>query len=321
MVSRIKTGLSKLHTINNRNAKPGIQRPAVGLTEVPNIDPEPLKFQVTGSNKTGHVSYNDPRFDYSYKGFCSIVCGIIDMSMEHHILHGDFNLIVDEPQTLQLFDSISTRTEETYDLGEMWLERYFNKELYQSEYNAHTLANIENLKLKNFVYKNVLKIKDEYLRVFESKRNELEITNDTLGIQIRGTDKKDELPEIKLEKIYNLIDQHIVDKVFVSTDDKMYLDAVKTRYGTRLIYDTSVSISDDRRPLHFNSTTRAKINEEVLSNVHLLSSCGTLLYSFSNVSLLALILGANNFKGIYNINGQAKRQHLQLSSIWPFSRG
>lgn len=252
--------------------------------------------------KTGYISYTNPRFNYSYKGFCSIVCGIIDMAVEHYILNGDFNLVVNEPQTLELFDIVSPNTKEIYDLGGMWLERYFNHQIYQPEYNAHTPANIDNLKLKNKVYTNVLRIKNEYLDLFENKRRNYQIDKNTLGIQIRGTDKKTELPEIRLEKIYKLIDENIMDKIFVATDDKMYLDSIISRYGSRVIYDSSIKISNNKQPLHLNTPNRSLINQEVLSNVYLLSCCNSLLYSFSNVSLLALIMGVNNFNIIHHLN-------------------
>jgi hypothetical protein len=253
-------------------------------------------------NKTGYISYNDSRFNYSYKGFCSIVCGIIDMSMEHYILNDNFNLIINESQTLGLFDNISLNTKEIYDLDKMWLEKYFNQQIYHKEYTAHTPANLDNLKLKNKVYTNILKIKNEYLNLFENKRKLLNIDKNTLGVQIRGTDKKNELPEITLEKIFNMIDSRIEDKVYVATDDKFYLDALIKRYNDRIIYDTTVSISDNKQPLHLNTSNRTQINLEVLSNVYLLSCCESLLYSFSNVSLLALIMGVNNFKTFDYLN-------------------
>jgi hypothetical protein len=224
------------------------------------------------------------------------------MSMEHYILNGNFNLIVNEPQTLDLFDVVSPNNKEIYDLGAMWLERYFNQQIYQSGYNAHTPANIDNIKLKNNVYKNILKIKDEHLELFESKRKTYKIDKNTLGIQIRGTDKKTELPEISLEKIYQLIDENIIDKIFVATDDIIYLDAILNRYGSKVVYDSSITISNNKQPLHLNTLNRPLINQEVLSSVYLLSCCGSLLYSFSNVSLLALIMGVYNFKNIQHLN-------------------
>jgi hypothetical protein len=252
--------------------------------------------------KTGYISYSDPRFNYPYKGFCSIVCGIIDISLEHYVLYNNFNIEINEPQTLKLFDNISPKTNKTYNAGSWWLERYFSNQIYQPEYNAHTPANIDNLKIKNKVYNEILKIKDEYLEVFEIKRKRYNIDENTLGIQIRGTDKKNELPEIKIENVCSMIDNNQKEKIFVATDDKMYLDALIERYGSRITYDSSITISNNKEPLHLNTSNRPKINEEVLSSVYLLSCCGSFLYSFSNVSLLALIMGVNNFETFNHLN-------------------
>ena len=252
--------------------------------------------------ETGYISYSDPRFNYPYKGFCSIVCGIIDMALEHYVERDNFNIEVSESQTLNLFDNISPKTNKTYDVGSWWLERYFSNHIYQGEYNAHTPANIDNLKIKNKVYTNILKIKDEYLEKFEKKKIELGIDKDTLGIQIRGTDKKQELPEIQIESIFNSIDSTQKEKIFVATDDRYYLDSLLNRYGSRIIYDDSLQISSGSQSIHHNCSNRSQVNIEVLSSVYLLSNCKYFLYSFSNVSLLALILGVNNFQFIDYLN-------------------
>ena len=252
--------------------------------------------------ETGHISYSDSRFNYPYKGFCSIVCGIVDMALEHYIVNNNFNIEISESQTLNLFDNISPKTEINYDVGSWWLERYFSNQIYQGQYNAHTPANIENLKTKNKVYSNILKIKDEYLIKYQNKKLQLGIDDDTLGVQIRGTDKSEEIPEIKLENIFALIDSTQKEKIFVATDDKKYLDSLMNRYDKRIIYDSSLAISHNSQALHHNCTNRSQINEEVLSSVYLLSGCSHFLYSFSNVSLLALIMGANNFKFIDYLN-------------------
>ena len=252
--------------------------------------------------KTGHVSYSDSRFNYSYKGFCSIVCGIVDMCLEHYIHNDNFNIEIFEDQTLNFFDNISPRTDQSYEVGPWFLERFFSNQIYQDQYNAHTPANIENIKLKNKVYNSTLKIKDQYLDKFNEKKNFLGIDKNTLGVQIRGTDKKQELPEIQVESIFKLIDQTDKQKIFVATDDQYYLDQLLNRYGSRVIYDSSLQISSGSKSLHHNCLDRVRINEEVLSSVYLLSECEHFLYSFSNVSLLALIIGANNFKFIDYLN-------------------
>ena len=121
-------------------------------------------------------------------------------------------------------------------------------------------------------------------------------------MQIRGTDKNRELPEIRAKVIFDLIEQNQNHKIFVSTDDKKYLDLLLDRYGNRIIYDSSLQISSNSQSLHHNCLDRSKINEEVLSSVYLLSTCKYFLYSFSNVSLLALIMGVNNFKFMDYLN-------------------
>jgi len=252
--------------------------------------------------ETGYISYSDSRFNYPYKGFCSIVCGIIDMALEHYVVNGNFNIEVAESQTLNLFDNISSKTNKSYNVGSWWLERYFSNQIYQGQYNAHTPANVDNLKIKNKVYNNILKIKDEYVEKFENKRIDLGIDEDTLGVQIRGTDKKEELPEIKIESIFNLIDSNDKERIFVATDDKYYLDCLLNRYGSRIIYDDTLQISSGSQSIHHNCSNRSQVNEEVLSSVYLLSKCSHFLYSFSNVSLLALILGINDFQFIDYLN-------------------
>lgn len=252
--------------------------------------------------ETGYISYSDPRFNYPYKGFCSIVCGIIDMALEHYIVNDNFNIEISENQTLELFDNISPKTNQTYNTGSWWLERYFSNQIYQGQYTAHTPANLDNLKIKNKVYTHILKIKDEYLNKFENKRLQLGINDNTLGIQIRGTDKKQELPEIEIQNIFNLIDGVEKEKIFVATDDKYYLDCLIDRYGVRIVYDDSLQISSGSQSIHHNCSNRSQVNEEVLSSVYLLSKCSYFLYSFSNVSLLALIMGVNNFQFVDYLN-------------------
>lgn len=252
--------------------------------------------------ETGYISYSDSRFNYPYKGFCSIVCGIIDMALEHYVVNDNFNIEISESQTLSLFDNISPKNNHTYEVGSWWLERYFSNQIYECEYNAHTPANLDNLKIKNKVYNHILKIKDEYVDRFDRKKLELGIDEDTLGIQIRGTDKKQELSEIQIQSIFGSIDKVDKQKIFVATDDKYYLDGLLNRYGERIVYDNSLQISSGSESIHHNCLNRSQINEEVLSSVYLLSNCSHFLYSFSNVSLLALIMGVNNFQFVDYLN-------------------
>jgi hypothetical protein len=251
------------------------------------------------------ITLQDPRFNYSYKGFCSIVCAIIDIALEHYSVYDNLNCNIFESQTLKLFDNVYEDGDDEYDAGSWWLDRFFQNQLHHSDYTAHTIANVENLKLKNKVFDSILKIKDDKRKLFEKKFTDLGITNKTLGIQIRGTDKKNEIPEPGIDNIIQKIDRYFdmvdIQNIFLATDDIKYLNPIKERYGNMVTYDDTIHISSDNAPLH-NLPNRDIINEEVLSSVFILSSCSHFLYSFSNVSLLALIMGANHHKTILNLN-------------------
>lgn len=252
-----------------------------------------------------HINLQDSRFNYSYKGFCSIICAVIDIALEHYRVYGNISCFVSDAQILELFDNVGEFNELNYDAGSWWLNRFFSNQLHDSEYNAHTLANTDNLKIKNKVLDSILQIKSEKLIQFEERHSTLGITDETLAIQIRGTDKKNEILEPNIDTIINKIDYYLkigkVKNIFLSTDDKKYLDLILQKYQDLVIYDNKIHISSDGIPLH-TLPKRNIINEEVLLSVYLLSKCGHFLYSFSNVSLLALIIGVNNFKSILNIN-------------------
>ena len=143
---------------------------------------------------TVQITLDDPRYNYSYKGFCSIVCAIIDIALEHYSVYGDCDCEIAESQTLELFNSVHTGESE-YDAGPWWLERFFANELHHSEYSAHTVANPSNLSLKNMILQNILSIKKDKLLKFDNKYKSLGITDRTLAVQIRGTDKSTEIEE------------------------------------------------------------------------------------------------------------------------------
>jgi hypothetical protein len=251
------------------------------------------------------ITLQDPRFNYSYKGFCSIVCAIIDIALEHYSVYNNLNCCVFESQTLKLFGNIYEDSGDEYDAGSWWLNRFFENRLHHSTYSAHTIANVENLKLKNKVFNSILEIKENKKKVFNQKFIDLGIADKTLGIQIRGTDKKTEIPEPDIDNIIKKIDEYFnlvdIENIFLATDDIKYLNSLKERYGSLLLYDDMIHISSNDFPLH-NLPNRDIINEEVLSSVFILSRCNHFLYSFSNVSLLALIMGANHHHTILNLN-------------------
>jgi hypothetical protein len=155
------------------------------------------------------------------------------------------------------------------------------------------------------ILQNILSIKKEKLLKFDNKYKSIGITDRTLAVQIRGTDKNTEIEEPDIDNIIHKIDSYfesdLIDNIFLATDDIKFFDKLKSHYGDLLLYDNEVRMSDDGTPLH-RLPDRDVVNEEVLSNVYILSRCKHFLYSFSNVSLLALIMGANTQVTIVNLN-------------------
>jgi hypothetical protein len=252
-----------------------------------------------------NITLQNPSFSYGCKGFCSIVCGIIDIALEHYYEFDNVNCFVDDNQVLKLFNNNFEFFEDNYDSGSRFLSKYFSSSLRCSQHTAHTLANIEDLKLKNFIFNSILSVKDELKEKFNKKFDDLGITENTLGVQIRGTDKKNEVDEPSIDNIIKKIDFYFetlhIKNIFLTTDDIRYLNGLLDKYKDLIIFDDTNMISETHLPLHV-LPDRDRINEEVLSSVYLLSKCSHFLYSFSNVSHLALIMGVHNFQSITNLN-------------------
>lgn len=251
----------------------------------------------------GIATLTNQKFNYPYKGFCSIVNQLIDICYEHYKQYNNFEILIKDEYVEKLFD-FSYFGEFTYDASDVWLDKFFSNSLCYS-FNAHTEANIDFLKSRNFVFENILKIKKEKIDYFENVLKIQFLSKNNLGIQIRGTDKKTELPEPNNKKILSMIDNCIqnnnIQNIFLSTDDEKYLNLLKNRYGNVVKYNNKNFISTDGYPIHFKFD-KQEINEQVLSDVYLLSKCEHFLYCYSNVSYLALTMGINNFKSIGLIN-------------------
>ena len=254
----------------------------------------------------GKLNLNDTRFNYSHKGFTSIVNQIIELAKIHFDIYKNYNVIVEDYQLLDLFDNVYqiNPTDITYEVSPIFFDNFYNG-FYNDAKTAHTLVNIEDLKTRNPF--NFLTIKNDILIKFEDTKKKYFGNDKILGVQIRGTDKQTELPKISIENVLNKIDEAFyedtsLNKIFVATDEYIYLSAIINKYGyEKVIYNTNNTISYDGKPLHM-SPNRNKINFEVMSDVYLLSRCDYILYSFSNVSFLALSMVNDYNKPFKNLN-------------------
>jgi hypothetical protein len=239
----------------------------------------------------GKITLNNSRYKYHNKGFTSIVNEIIGLSKIHYSKWGNYKVIVEDTQVLELFENIYTpeETDIFYDVSDIFF-RDFDRGNFNNLYNAHTLVNIEDIKTKKV--SNILKLKPTINRLLETTKKTIIGEDKYVGLQIRGTDKSTEIPRIEIENVYRHIDKSLlfddeIKKVFLSTDDIYYREMLLKKYGND--------------PIH-KKNDRKRVNFEVMSDVYILSKCDYLLYCFSNVSFLALSMMNDYNKKIININ-------------------
>jgi hypothetical protein len=114
----------------------------------------------------------------------------------------------------------------------------------------------------------------------------------TVGIHLRGTDKRDEYltPSIELfcAAAQRIADMHENAQFFIATDDAALLEQARALLrGPIVTYDSFKS--PNGFPLHFlpAKNGKARLGEEVLIDALLLSRCNHMIHSSSNVSIAA----------------------------------
>lgn len=253
------------------------------------------------------ANLKNPTYNYGYKGFTSIVTQFIDMAKMHVKMHQNYRFLVQDHQVLSFYDNVFTpeNHEDSYNVGDVFLSKLFNGEI-DSKFNAHTLADQDDLIERSQMLRSILRIKHDLQLKFEEKAEKLSIGKDTLGVQVRGTDKKVEISPPSVDRIIDHISKIIcenrsIKKIYVATDDANYLFPIKEKFKDQVIFDIEKDISYDGNPLHY-SGDRNKRNEQVLEDAYLLSKVDHFLYSFSNVSQLALIIGVDQHITRFNLN-------------------
>jgi hypothetical protein len=232
-------------------------------------------------------------------GFCVILNNSINVCLQYYKIYKNYNLYLDIPELDQIFDFGNQNIENIENIENfepIWINSNFD-----NSSNAHVVCDIQKLREKNRIFNLFFPFKN--LDFFENESNKF-INDTTLGLHIRGTDKFTEIvpPNIDsvISNIRSILNDSIVNNIFLATDDKYYKDIILNEFGD-LVKTRDVTISLDRKPIHFIDD-RSNINLEVMTDVYLLSKCSHFFYCFSNVSYSALILGIDNFKKIECIN-------------------
>lgn len=111
----------------------------------------------------------------------------------------------------------------------------------------------------------------------------------TIGIHLRGTDKKREVRQIDPLLILNHANE-LADKIgdncqfFVATDEARLLELAQNTLHRNVIFYDSIR-STNGKPVHINADNPAIMGEQVLIEAKLLSECNYFLHTLSNVSM------------------------------------
>ena len=129
----------------------------------------------------------------------------------------------------------------------------------------------------------------------------LEITDNILGVHIRGTDYRSNYKnhpvflgsEDYYEKIDGALKKHGFKKLFLATDDEILLDEFIRHYGEeQIIYSKNVERGRGQVGIHTNQNktkTPYYLGLDVIGDMCALSSCGGIVSGMSQVSLIARI--------------------------------
>lgn len=121
-----------------------------------------------------------------------------------------------------------------------------------------------------------------------------------IGVHYRGTDKWDEAPREEFEIILN----HIFDvsnklkqnnpliedddiKVFIATDENKFLNFMKRKIPSKILFDENIMRSYTLSPVHKIDGFGYKKGEDALIDCLILARCHTLIKTSSNLSLFS----------------------------------
>lgn len=182
-------------------------------------------------------------------------------------------------------------------------------------HSAHHVASKANLTAKKGAMDSILALKD--IETLEDQVMNL-IAPGTLGIHLRGTDKRSEVIPPSMMSIRQSIDSfiraHPVNHIFLSTDDFKYVKFME-RYWPDLVVPRDYPMpKNNRKPLHLNLGSDAEVlqaDQTAIKDAVALAHCDFFMYSASNLSHFALILGADCHREIQSLpSTQSKMRSL-----------
>lgn len=232
-------------------------------------------------------------------GICAIINEAVNICQYHVNKFGNYDVLIDSAELSNIFDFKIKYHKSLY----TWDIRsdYVNSGI-RNPSNAHTVFKSKLVQEKRAILNSLFFLKNNDKMILDTDK----FVNDrTLGIHLRGTDKIGEVKPVDISKLFTKIDFMItekkIDNIFLATDDQWYLNLLLDKYSELLLFDYNKIFSKNGKPIHFKRN-RKNINQEVIRDCLTLSKCPYFIYSFSNVSYLALTMGVGDFKEVYCAN-------------------
>jgi hypothetical protein len=190
--------------------------------------------------------------------------------------------------------------------GSNWWEYYFKPITVGNDYQTKPLITAQGTEACNYAFnlefnlsrKAVNEIIKKYIFVRKRLLNVVDnfisshFKGQVIGVHYRGTDKCGEAPRAS----YAVMEEHINSaiasfndnnnvQIFIATDEEDFIDYMKERYPSRVIYFENAIRSRDGNPVHLHSQENYKKGEDALLDCLLLSKCNLLIKTSSNLSL------------------------------------
>ncbi len=207
------------------------------------------------------------------------------------------------------------------------------KEVYQSQnvfitsdkfFHFFSYSIYQDVELTK-ILQNQIKIKKNLFKVFK-KISEPFDHKKILGIHFRGTSYKRSpghpFPATKkqmLEITKKVMLKEKVDKIFLVTEEKNYLDFFKKKFPDKVININCCYRSDknDAFEKYPRNLHRYKLGREALLETLLLSKCDYFIYLNSNISSAALSFNLNNNQKRIEINNGMNSKNILVSQfLW-----
>lgn len=227
------------------------------------------------------------------RGSFAIINEILAWSRAIKLESGHYLSCIHSETASRLFDQV--QKSKSYCNAEIDVRQNLQTANLRFPGGAHNPIRIDEIEELNHTFKNHFKIRKSQISPEVQKQG---IQRPILGIHLRGRDKYREVVPPSNGQVVSAIraflSEHSVSAIYLATDDARYHRLIHSNFPTLLLPNKSIPESTSRKPSHlgYGSTEElVRIDESAFLDAVNLANCEYFLYSKSNLSYFALILG------------------------------